>query len=155
LQNHENRLTGSASLPEVNATSSYFGGRGRGRGRGRGSGRNQNFLGPRNNNRMKWQNPDTKKLQKWRNPGQSSNDEQTQNRKGIYNRCGMEDHWYRVCRTAKHWVDLYQISLKEKDKRIETNFIGHCDPLETTQSDFGSMGITHMDIADFVTDPNK
>ncbi|GAV86001.1 hypothetical protein CFOL_v3_29435, partial [Cephalotus follicularis] len=111
LQNNENRPTGSAPLPEVNATSSDFRGRGRGCGRGHGSGRNQNFLGPR--------------------------------------------HWYRACRTAKHWVDLYQASLKEKDKRIETNFIGHCDPLETTQSDFGSMGITHLDISDFVTDPNE
>ncbi|GAV81275.1 UBN2 domain-containing protein, partial [Cephalotus follicularis] len=118
LQNHENRPTGSAPLPEVNATSSHFGGRGRGRGRGRGSGRNQNFLGPRNNNSMKWQNPDTKQRQKRRNPGQSSKDEQTQNKKGNYNRCGMEGHWYRACRTTKHWVDLYQASLKENDKRI-------------------------------------
>ncbi|GAV82555.1 hypothetical protein CFOL_v3_26006, partial [Cephalotus follicularis] len=127
LQNHENRSIGSAPLPEVNATSFHFGGREKGRGRGRererGSGRNQNFLGPRNNNSMKWQNPDTKQHQKWRNPGQSSNDEQTQNRKGNCNRCGMEGHWYRACCTAKHWVDLYQASLKEKDKRIETNFI--------------------------------
>ncbi|GAV72448.1 hypothetical protein CFOL_v3_15936, partial [Cephalotus follicularis] len=117
--------------------------------------RNQNLLGQRNNNRMKWQNPDTEQRQKWRNPGQSSNDEQTQNRKGNCIRCGMEGHWYRVCRTAKHWVDLYQASLKEKDKRIETNFIGHCDPLKITQSDFVSMGITHLDIVDFVTDPNE
>ncbi|GAV88207.1 hypothetical protein CFOL_v3_31630, partial [Cephalotus follicularis] len=118
LQNHENRPTSSALLPEVNATSSEFRGRGRGRRRGRGSGRNQNFLGPRNNNSMKWQNPDTKQRQKWRNPGQSGKDEQTQNKKGNCNRCGMEGHWYRACRTAKHWVDLYQASLKENDKRI-------------------------------------
>ncbi|GAV91976.1 hypothetical protein CFOL_v3_35360 [Cephalotus follicularis] len=104
---------------------------------------------------MKWQNPDTKQRQKWRNPGQSSKDEQTQNKKGNCNRCGMEGHWYRACRTAKHWVDLYQASLKENDKRIETNFIGHCDPLETMQSDFGSIGITHLDIADFVSDPKE
>ncbi|GAV56544.1 hypothetical protein CFOL_v3_00086, partial [Cephalotus follicularis] len=120
LQNHKNRPTGSAHLPEVNATSSHFGGRGRehgqGRGRGCGSERNQNFLGPRNNNRMKWQNPDTKQRQKWRNPGQSSKDEQTQNKKGNHNRCGMEGHWYHAYRTAKHWIDLYQASLKEKDK---------------------------------------
>ncbi|GAV75411.1 UBN2 domain-containing protein, partial [Cephalotus follicularis] len=38
LQNHDSRPTGSASLPEVNETSSHFGGRGRGRGRGRGNG---------------------------------------------------------------------------------------------------------------------
>ncbi|GAV75878.1 hypothetical protein CFOL_v3_19354, partial [Cephalotus follicularis] len=127
LQNHENRHTGSAPLPEINATSSHFGERGRmhgrGRGRGHGSGRNQNFLGPHNNNNMKWPNPDTKQRQKWHNPGQSSDDEQTQNRKGNCNRCGMECHWYRACRTVKHWIDLYQASLKEKDKRIEINFI--------------------------------
>ncbi|GAV60484.1 hypothetical protein CFOL_v3_04014, partial [Cephalotus follicularis] len=116
LQNHENCLTGSAPLPEVNATSSHF--RGRGRGRGRGNRRNQNFLGSRNNNSMKWQNPDIKQRQMWHNPGQSNNDEQIQNRKGNCNRCGMKGHWYRACRTAKHWVDLYQASLKEKDKRI-------------------------------------
>ncbi|GAV72989.1 LOW QUALITY PROTEIN: hypothetical protein CFOL_v3_16477, partial [Cephalotus follicularis] len=113
LQNHENSPTGSAHLP-VNATSSDFRGRGRGRerghGRGCGSGRNQNFLGPRNNNSMKWQNPDTTQRQ--------NKDEQTQNRKGNYNRCGMEGHWYCAYRTAKHWVDLYQASLKENDKRI-------------------------------------
>ncbi|GAV92455.1 hypothetical protein CFOL_v3_35834, partial [Cephalotus follicularis] len=110
LQNHESRPTGSALLPEINATYSHFRGRGRGhgrgRGRGRGNGRNQN-------------------------------------------------HWYRACRTAKHWVDLYQASLKEKDKRIETNFIGHCDHWETMQSDFVPMGTTHLDIADFVSDPNE
>ncbi|GAV74507.1 hypothetical protein CFOL_v3_17987, partial [Cephalotus follicularis] len=115
LQNHESRPIGSAPLPKMNGTSSYFGGRGkgcgRGRGRGRGSGRNQSFLGS----------------------------------------C----HWYRACRTTKHWVNLYQASLKEKGKRIETNFIGHCNPLKTTQLDVGSMGITHLDIADFVTDPNE
>ncbi|GAV60244.1 hypothetical protein CFOL_v3_03775, partial [Cephalotus follicularis] len=114
LQNHDSRPTGSTSLPEVNATSSYFRGRGRGcgrgRGRGRNNGRNQNFLGPR--------------------------------------------HWYRTFHTTKHWIDLYQASLKEKSKQIETNFISHCDHLETTQSDFISMGTTHLDITDFVTDPN-
>ncbi|GAV64029.1 hypothetical protein CFOL_v3_07547, partial [Cephalotus follicularis] len=122
LQNHESCPTGSAPLPEVNATYSHFRGRGigrgRGRGRGRGNGRNQNFLGPRNNNSMKWQNPDTEQRQKWRNSGQSSNAGQAQNKKGNCNRCGMEGHWYRACRTAKHWVDLYQASLKEKGKQI-------------------------------------
>ncbi|GAV81402.1 hypothetical protein CFOL_v3_24857, partial [Cephalotus follicularis] len=111
LQNHDSRLTGSAPLPEVNATSSNFRRQCRWRGRGRGNGRNQNFLGPR--------------------------------------------HWYRVCRTAKHWVNLYQASLNEKGKQIETNFIDHCNLLETTQSDFVSMSTTHLDIADFLTDPNE
>ena len=29
-------------------------------------------------------------------------------------RCGMEGHWSRTCRTAKHLVDLYRASVKEK-----------------------------------------
>ena len=33
-------------------------------------------------------------------------------------RCGMEGHWSRTCRTAKHLVDLYQASLKENGKKI-------------------------------------
>ncbi|GAV78205.1 hypothetical protein CFOL_v3_21673, partial [Cephalotus follicularis] len=113
LQNHDSRPTASTPLPEVNATSSHFGGRGRRRGRG------------------------------------------PQSKKGNYNRCGMGGHWYGTCCTAKHWVDLYQASLKEKCKQIETNFIGHCNPLETTQSEFVSMGTTHLDIPDFLTGPNE
>ncbi|GAV57638.1 hypothetical protein CFOL_v3_01175, partial [Cephalotus follicularis] len=81
LQNHDSRPTGSTHLPEVNVTSSYFGGRGRG------------------------QMLDKPKV-----------------KKGNCNRCGLEGHWYRACRTAKHWVDLYQASLKKKSKQIETNF---------------------------------
>ncbi|GAV86874.1 hypothetical protein CFOL_v3_30300, partial [Cephalotus follicularis] len=106
--NHESRLTGLASLPEVNVTSSHFGGRERGRGRGRGNGRNQKFLGPHNNNSMKWKNPDIKQRQ--------NNAGQAQSKKVNCNRCRMEGHWYRACRTTKYWVDLYQASLKEKDK---------------------------------------
>ncbi|GAV85815.1 LOW QUALITY PROTEIN: hypothetical protein CFOL_v3_29249, partial [Cephalotus follicularis] len=64
-------------------------------------------------------------------------------------------HRYHDCRTAKHWVNLYQASLQEKDKQIETNFIGHCDPLETMQSDFVPIGTIHLVIADFVSDPNE
>ncbi|GAV75897.1 LOW QUALITY PROTEIN: UBN2 domain-containing protein, partial [Cephalotus follicularis] len=109
LQNHDSRPTGSAPLQKVNATSSDFRG-GRGRGRGSGNGRNQNFLGPRHNNSMKWQNPDTKQRQ--------NNAGQAQKRKGNCNRCGMEGHWYRACHTAKHLVDLYQASLNEKGKQI-------------------------------------
>ena len=39
----------------------------------------------------------------------------------------MEGHWSRTCRTPKHLVDLYQASIKEKGKGIETNFVDHND----------------------------
>lgn len=38
-------------------------------------------------------------------------------------RCGMNTHWAKQCRTSRHFVDLYQASLKKKGKDIETNFI--------------------------------
>ena len=39
----------------------------------------------------------------------------------------MKGHWSRNCRTPKHLVDLYQASIKEKGKGIETNFVDHND----------------------------
>ncbi|XP_031101989.1 uncharacterized protein LOC116005895 [Ipomoea triloba] len=38
------------------------------------------------------------------------------NAESICYRCGMNGHWKRTCRTAKHLVDLYQASLKDKGK---------------------------------------
>jgi hypothetical protein len=38
----------------------------------------------------------------------------------------MKGHWSRTCRTAKHLVDLYQASMKEKGKEIEINH-GDCE----------------------------
>ena len=39
----------------------------------------------------------------------------------------MEGHWSRTCCTPKHLVDLYQASIKERGKGIETNFVDHND----------------------------
>ncbi|XP_021729393.1 uncharacterized protein LOC110696413 [Chenopodium quinoa] len=38
-------------------------------------------------------------------------------------RCGMTGHWGRTCRTAKHLVDLYQASVKGKEKNAEANYV--------------------------------
>ena len=35
----------------------------------------------------------------------------------------MTGHWSRTCRMAKHLVDLYQVSIKDKGKNIEVNFL--------------------------------
>ena len=42
----------------------------------------------------------------------------------------MKGHWSRTNRTAKHLVDLYQASMKGKDKHIETNFIDGKDTMD-------------------------
>ena len=34
----------------------------------------------------------------------------------------MDGHWSRTYHTVKHLVDLNQASLKDKGKRVETNF---------------------------------
>ncbi|KAL0334001.1 UNVERIFIED_CONTAM: hypothetical protein Sangu_1556300 [Sesamum angustifolium] len=55
-------------------------------------------------------------------------------------------HWSRTCRTPEHLIDLYQESLKNKNKKIETNFVDD-------ESD-GYIDMTHLDVADFFADPN-
>jgi len=32
-------------------------------------------------------------------------------------RCGMINHWSRTCRTPKHFVELYQASIKKKGEK--------------------------------------
>lgn len=44
-------------------------------------------------------------------------------KKDMCHRCGLESHWYEVCKICKHFVCLYQDSLKgKKYKEDETNF---------------------------------
>ena len=64
----------------------------------------------------------------------------------------MKCHWSRTCRTAKHLVDLYQASMKGKDKQIETNFI---DGKATMgPDDDGAVPLKHFDVYDFFDDPS-
>ena len=75
-----------------------------------------------------------------------------ENRKMVTNlcyRCGMKGHWSRTCRTPKHLVDLYQESLKKKDKKaVETNFVSKDDSVDHDLND-----MTHLDIVDFFIQP--
>jgi hypothetical protein len=86
-----------------------------------------------------------KSVQKNEEGGQSST-----NNDGIRYRCGGEDHWIRTCRTPKHLVDLYQQSLKNKDKKVESHFA--CDD---DDFDYGNMDVTPLDVADFFADPDE
>lgn len=53
----------------------------------------------------------------------------------------MTGHWGRTCRTAKHLVDLYQASIKNKGKNAEANFVN-----EATTS------MPSLDVSDFFMD---
>ncbi|KAI3454901.1 hypothetical protein Pfo_011564 [Paulownia fortunei] len=68
--------------------------------------------------------------QKWENNGPKQEKNRLQNKTPKTNesnchRCGMKGHWRRTCHTFKYLVDLYQVSLKEKEKSMETNLIEH------------------------------
>ncbi|KAL0365064.1 UNVERIFIED_CONTAM: hypothetical protein Sangu_0604000 [Sesamum angustifolium] len=154
LKNHEFRPTGSAPFAEVNVATrnhynheSYRGrGRGRGRNHSRGCGRDRGhglgYRGGHSKNisfHQKWKNGEEKSEKE--NSGQTSKHVET----SCY-RCGGKGHWSRTCRTPKHLIDLYQESLKNKNKKIETNFVDD-------ESD-GYIDMTHLDVADFFADPN-
>ena len=57
----------------------------------------------------------------------------------------MKGHWLRTCHTPKHLADLYQASLKGKEKGVDTNFVNHNDQMDTTQ----------LDISDFYENPEE
>jgi len=60
--------------------------------------------------------------QKWNHTEAKQNENKGLQNKPLNNsedkcyRCGMKGHWSRTCRTPKHLVDLYQASIKEKEK---------------------------------------
>ncbi|WP_284343940.1 C2HC-type zinc finger protein, partial [Dyella mobilis] len=58
-------------------------------------------------------------------------------------RCGKKGHWANVCRTSKHFVELYQASLNDKGKDAEINFIDQSDPICAPT----------FDVSDFFIDP--
>ena len=59
----------------------------------------------------------------------------------------MSGHWSRTCRTPKHFVDLYQASLKSKKvKNAETNFV------QNYFSEY-QLEMTHLDVADYLAYP--
>jgi hypothetical protein len=69
----------------------------------------------------------------------------------------MKGHWSRTCRTPKHLVDLYQGSIKEKEKWIEMNLANHRDPIDPPLfiDILNGEGITHLDVSNFFVDSNR
>jgi hypothetical protein len=141
MKNHESRATGAAPFPEVNVASHSQYGRGRSNDRGRGRGRGHNHIGNFKNN------------QKKKNDEKGNGGQNSKNNGNTRYRCGGKNHWSRTCRTPKHLVDLYQRSLKNKEKKIETNFALD-DALEDVYPDYGDMDVTHLEIGDFFADPD-
>ena len=143
MKNHQSRPTRSEAFLEVNAISSQNHGRGQGRGRSRGRNSRQY------NNYSSYQKRKAPfHHQKWNNNElRQENGESTKKKpkapQDTCYRCGMEGHWSRTCRTAKHLVDLYQASLKENGKKIEMNF-----------TDSNGMNLSYFD-NDFLIGPSE
>ena len=50
------------------------------------------------------------------------------------NRYGLIGHWSRACRTPKHFVELYQASIKSKGKKVKSHSIDNIDDIETNNA---------------------
>ena len=129
MKNHQSRPTGSEYFLEVNVISSQTHGRGCGRCRGRGRGHRQNSRKYNNHPSNLFKRKDPFPRQK-RNNGETKQENREIVHKKPFKaheetcyRCGMEGHWSHTCRTTKHLVDLFQASLKDKGKMVETNFV--------------------------------
>ncbi|XP_015068924.1 uncharacterized protein LOC107013556 [Solanum pennellii] len=108
-------------------------GRGPNRGRGRGRGRGRDYGQERNS--IPGINHSSNKKEK------RKDEKREATREGCF-RCGGRGHYARDCRTPKHLVELYQESLKKKEKNPESNFISE-----------NQVDITHLDVADFFAHP--
>jgi hypothetical protein len=70
-------------------------------------------------------------------------------------RCGGTNHWARNCHTPKHFVGLYEQSLENKKKRVETNFANNNGDdtfgiATTSFEEHGRHDATHLDVSDFL-----
>ncbi|XP_051147713.1 uncharacterized protein LOC127262892 [Andrographis paniculata] len=131
LKNHESRPTGASPFPEVNATQClnnmprFYRGRGRGQGSGRGFGRGRGMNRGRGADRGRGRGRFVYYRQGYFNEQESNrpmkrpqNDigqSSKKNEDKCY-RCGMTGHWFRNCRSNSYFVELYQNSLKQKNK---------------------------------------
>ncbi|XP_048493703.1 uncharacterized protein LOC125494156 [Beta vulgaris subsp. vulgaris] len=158
MKNHESRPTGSAPLPEANATShngkekyhvnnsgrrrgrergyGYGYGRGCGRGYRYGQGRGGGGSFKNSYSHQKRGNKDYNKQEKDKN----------ENVTNVCYRYGGKGHWSCTCRTPKHLVDLYQKSLKQKGKKVETNLV-----YKDGEGDFDCGNTPQLEVADFFT----
>lgn len=124
MKNHENRPIGSASFLEVNDVHAHHARRGKGRGSGRGRDDQERNPVPGVNN--------------------SSNKKRKDEKREAVTcfRYGGKEHYPRDCHALKHLVNLYQASLKKKERNPEANFLSE-----------NNVDITCLDVAYFFEHP--
>ncbi|XP_076935341.1 uncharacterized protein LOC143601959 [Bidens hawaiensis] len=147
MKNHQARPTGSLAIPEVNivynndhknSRRKWEQGRGQGCGRGRNYFNKTHFSG--HNHSFKWNNNCGRGHGRGRGRSQKANkyhaNQQnkfkndvgtSQNDGGSCFRCGSTNHWAKTCRTPSHLCELYQTSLRGKEKEVN-----HIDKIDDT-----------------------
>ncbi|XP_060212304.1 uncharacterized protein LOC132639942 [Lycium barbarum] len=142
MKNHENRPTGAAPFPEVNEVYAHYSRRGKGRGPDRGHGRS----GDNGQGRNYFPSVNHSSKKNYYQNGKNKDERhEVPEARGSENKCyccGGSGHWSRTCRTPKHLFELYQASMKRKEKNPEANFISE-----------DQVDITHLDVADFFEHP--
>ncbi|KAK9700205.1 hypothetical protein RND81_08G223500 [Saponaria officinalis] len=134
LKNDNIRPSGSTAIPAANAIAKFGHGRwnnkkGGGRGRGHGPDRKyNNFKKPRFGKGFTYQ-------------------EKVSKPNGACLKCGLSGHWARACRMPKHFVDLYQASIKHDNKGPKAHFISDAIPLTSCMPTSNT-----LDIADYLLD---
>ncbi|KAK9676731.1 hypothetical protein RND81_11G096200 [Saponaria officinalis] len=85
---------------------------------------------------------------RWSNRhGRGRGRERVSKPKGACLKCGLIGHWARACRSPKHFVDLYQASIKQANKGPEAHFISDAIPLTSCMPTSNT-----LDIADYLID---
>ncbi|XP_052875879.1 uncharacterized protein LOC108488044 [Gossypium arboreum] len=145
MKNHELRPTGSVPFPEANVSlhngqelkeTHHANSSVRSRGHRYGYGRGGRFK-------------NSHSYQKWdRKNGNREKKEKCENVTNVCYRCGGKGHGSHVCRTQKHLVDLYQQSIKQKGKKVETNLM-----YKDGEGDFDDGNATHLEVTDFLSTP--
>ncbi|KAM3287963.1 hypothetical protein P3S67_021393 [Capsicum chacoense] len=130
MKNHENRPIGSASFPEVNDVHAQHIRRGKGRGPGRGRGRGRD--------------DQVRNLVPGVNHSSNKKRKDEKHEAITCFRCGGKGHYSRDCRALKHLVDLYQVSLKKKERNSEANFFTE-----------NNVDITSLGVIDFFKHPER
>ena len=144
LKNHEFWPTGASPFLKMNVTQSSHSrrdsgcGRGHGRGRGHGWDHGKYMSYHHDHNYGKKQNIRQKSVDK-------KNDEKKNYEDKCY-KCSIEGHWSHTYCTTEYLVELYQASLKRKNKNVKTNFI---DQKNIRDNNDIYANLTHFDVANF------
>ncbi|XP_058208289.1 uncharacterized protein LOC131321309 [Rhododendron vialii] len=159
LRNHESRPTSALPFPKANRVSFPSNGQGRGHGqrRGRGSHNHQvhggyiQKLGKKSEYPQKWNKWNRSEVSKEK--GKRALNKPSKNSEDSCYKCGGKGHWSRTCRTPKHLIELYQASLKEKGKEIETDFTDQISQNQTVDP-FEPIDIPFFDISEYLAGPS-